>query len=499
MKRQMKRRCYKRRDFLKLAGTTAASLLVSRYSAAPAKDAPVTRPPGFLFIFIDDMGWGDVGFNGGTFYQTPNIDRLARQGMVFTSAYANAPNCAPSRACLMSGQYTPKHGVYTVGTSARGKANLRKLIPVKNKVMLDPETTTIAEALKSAGYVCGHFGKWHLASDKNYRPGRLGDPGSQGFDDVLTTRKPSKKKDPKADAHNTRQITDRAIAFLKNNKDKPFFCYVSHNTIHTPLMENPRLIAKYEAGPGSGRPGNNPVVAAMIETLDANVGRLLDKLENLKIADNTVVFFFSDNGGVFSLSSMGPLRGGKGTLYEGGIRVPLAVRWPGRIKPGVVCDVPVIGIDFYPTMLDMAGAAKPSSQPLDGQSLVPLLKGRAQLERRAIFWHFPAYLESNYGYPGNWRTTPVGSVRTGDYKLIEFFEDGRLELYNLKEDIAEKNNLAERMPEKTGELHKLLTDWRNSVNAPVPTERNPKYDPNMTSATKTARPIIYPAEAKEHL
>jgi len=473
----MSRRCYKRRDFLKLAGTTAASLLVSRYSAAPAKGATMTTPPSFLFIFIDDMGWGDVGFNGGKFYQTPNIDRLAKQGTVFTSAYANAPNCAPSRACLMSGQYTPRHGVYTVGSSTRGKARRRKLIPIKNKVMLDPNIVTIAEALKPAGYVCGHFGKWHLGRNKNYERGRSGDPASQGFDEVLTTRKPSKKTAPRADAHHTRQITDRAVTFIEKNKDKPFFCYVSHNTIHTPLIEDPRLVAKYKAKPESAQPGKNPVVAAMIETLDTNVGRLVDKLEDLKIADNTVVFFFSDNGGVFGLSSMGPLRAGKGTLYEGGIRVPMAVRWPSRTKPGSVCDVPVIEIDFYPTMLDMAGAAKPSSQVLDGQSLVPLFKGHADLKRQAIFWHFPAYLESNYGYPGTWRTTPAGAVRAGNYKLIEFFEDGRLELYNLKEDIGEKDNLAEKMPERTSQLHKLLKDWRKSVNAPVPTERNPLYNP----------------------
>ena len=473
----MNKRCYKRRDFLKLAGTTAASLLVSRYSAAAAKGAPVTTPPGFVFIYIDDMGWGDVGFNGSNFYQTPNIDRLAKQGTVFTSAYANAPNCAPSRACLMSGQYAPRHGVYTVGNSARGKAHRRKLIPIKNKVMLDPNIVTIAEALKSAGYVCGHFGKWHLGTNKSHESARQGDPGSQGFDEVLTTRRPSKKADPKADAHHTRQITDRAAAFIEKNKSKPFFCYVSHNTIHMPLLEDPRLVAKYKAKTESAQPGNNPVVAAMIETLDTNVGRLLDKLEDLKIADNTVVFFFSDNGGVFGFSSMGPLRAGKGTLYEGGVRVPMAVRWPGRTKPGTVCDVPVIGIDFYPTMLDMAGAAKPSSQVLDGQSLVPLLKGHTNLKREALFWHFPAYLESNYGYPGTWRTTPAGAVRAGNYKLIEFFEDQRLELYNLKDDIGENYNLAEKMPERTRQLHKLLKNWRKSVNAPVPTEQNPQYNP----------------------
>jgi len=472
----------KRREFLKAVGATAAVMaLPGGLSASPKAEAKAKRP-NFLFIFIDDMGWGDPGFMGDKFAETPNIDRLARSGMVFTNAYANAPNCAPSRACLMSGQYTPRHGIYTVGNSERGPADMRKLIPIKNKLMLDLNIVTIAEALKPAGYVCGHFGKWHLGKDKNYKPGRPGDPGSQGFDDVLTTHKANKNADPGADAHHARLITDRAIRFMEENKDKPFFCYVSHNTIHTPHMEAPAMVAKYKAKIGSKPPEVDPTVAAMIETLDNNVGRILDKLDRLKIAEDTVVFFFSDNGGVWGFSSMGPLRGGKGMLYEGGIREPMIIRWPGVTRAGTVCDVPVIAIDFYPTMLEMAGAPKPGSQILDGLSLVPLLKGATALNRKAIFWHFPAYLEANYGFPGTWRTTPAGAVRAGDWKLIEFFEDGRLELYNLKNDISEKNNLADKMPEKTKELHQLLIQWRKSVNAPVPTKPNPKYNPDAQSA-----------------
>ena len=237
------------------------------------------------------------------------------------------------------------------------------------------------------------------------------------------------------------------------------------------------MVEKYRNKQGS-EGQNNPKYAAMVESVDQGVGRILDCIDKLGLRDNTVVFFFSDNGGVVGITSMAPLRGGKGMLYEGGIREPMIVRWPGRAKAGGVCDVPVIGIDFYPTILEMAGAPKPKGHILDGESIVPLLIGGKNLKRKAIFWHFPAYLQRNYGWKETWRTTPAGAVRQGDWKLIEFFEDGRLELYNLKDDIAEKNNLAQEMPEKTEKLHELLKKWRKSVNAPVPTELNPKYNPD---------------------
>jgi arylsulfatase A-like enzyme len=476
----MNRLDYNRRDFMKAVGLGTASLVLAGCSQGTRGlvGHAHRRKPNFVFILIDDLGWQDVGFMSNTFCKTPNIDRLAREGVVFTSAYANGPNCAPSRACIMSGQYSPRHGVYTVGSPERGKAHLRKLVPVPNKVMLDLAIVTIPEALKPAGYACGHFGKWHLGKNKNYKPGRAGDPESQGFGDVLTTGKPNRKSDPGADAHHTRLITDRAIAFMEKNRNKPFFCYASYNTIHTPLMEDPHLVAKYQAKAESGQPANNPVVAAMIETLDNNVGRMLDKIDDLKIADDSVIFFFSDNGGVAGLSRMGPLRGGKGMLYEGGIREPMIVRWPSRARAGSICDAPVIGIDFYPTIVEMAGAPKPKGYILDGESIVPLLKGAKALERKAIFWHFPAYLEANYGWKGTWRTTPAGAVRQGDWKLIEFFEDGRLELYNLKDDVGEQNNLAEKMPEKAKELYELMIAWRKSVDAAVPTKLNPAYDPS---------------------
>ncbi|MHC4624140.1 MAG: sulfatase [Planctomycetota bacterium] len=469
----MNKYAYTRRDFLKAVGAGVAAITLPRMSIGADKSV---RKPNFVLIFVDDMGYGDVGFNGGKFAETPNIDRIAKEGMIFSNAYVNAPNCAPSRACLMSGQYAPRHGIYTVGSSERGPSRHRKLIPLKNTVLLNSDIITIAEALKPAGYVNGHFGKWHLGKNKKNEQGRLGDPRSQGFDEVLTTRGVARHDIP--DPHHTKLITDRAILFMEKNRDKPFFCYVSHNTIHSPWLEDDRLIARYRAKPESKLPEFHPTVGAMIETLDKNVGRLIAKLDELKLADNTIVVFFSDNGGVLNHSSMGPLRGCKGTLYEGGVREPMAVRWPGNVKPGSLCDEPVMAIDFYPTFLELAGAPGPD-QILDGTSIVPLLKGKKRLKRKAIFWHFPAYLEANYGYPGRWRTTPAGAVRARNWKLIEYFEDGRLELYNLKKDIGEKNDLAQKNPKKTKKMHRLLKQWRESVKAPVPTQLNPEYDPDV--------------------
>ena len=468
-----------RRDFLKAVGLGVASALAVPGCGGNTwrfTDEAFGKKPNFVFILIDDLGWKDLGFMGSRYYETPNIDRLADQGIIFTSAYTNAPNCAPTRACLLSGQYTPRHGVYTVGSSERGKAHLRKLIPVQNRTTLDPKIVTIAEALKPAGYVCGHFGKWHLGGGPKFAP------TSQGFD-VEFQRDHGKGHFNPAGEYLTDRLTDKAIDFIEENKHKPFFVYLAHHAVHTPIQAKKKMIEKYKNKQGSNGQsvrtpqGNNPTYAAMIESVDQSVGRTMDKLDSLGLANNTVVFFFSDNGGVVGITSMEPLKGGKGMLYEGGIRVPLIVRWPRKVKPGNICDVPVIGIDFYPTILEMAGAPKPSGQVLDGESILPLLTQSGTLKRKAIFWHFPAYLQTNHGWKGIWRTTPAGAVRKGSWKLIEYFEDDTLELYNLKDDIGEQNNLAVTMPAKTKQLHELLKNWRKSINAPVPTKRNPKYNP----------------------
>ncbi len=484
----------KRRDFLNTMGLGAAALALP--PGLIADGASTARPlrraqdrPNIVFIIIDDLGWKDVGFMGSRYYETPNIDKLAGQGVVFTNAYANAPNCAPTRACLLTGQYSPRHGVYTVASPARGEEHLRKLIPIPNKTTLVPRVVTIAEALKPAGYVSASVGKWHLGRGSETGPSGQGFDVNVGGNDrghprsYFSPYQIEELKDGPEGEYLTDRLTTEALGFIKTNKDNPFFLYLSHYAVHTPIQAKWDITEKYKEKKGSSGQGN-PAYAAMIESTDQSVGRVIDNLDELGLMDRTVVFFFSDNGGYGPVTSMEPLRGAKGMLYEGGIRVPLIVRWPGKVRPGGVCDMPVIGIDFYPTILEMTGATKPSGHILDGESLVPLLTQSAALRREAIFWHFPAYLEAYRGGKSQspWRTTPVGAVRQGDWKLIEFFEDGNLELYNLKEDVGERNNLAEKMPELAGRLHRELLEWRRSVNAPVPTERNPRYDPN-------ARPV----------
>lgn len=494
----------KRREFLYTVTGAVVATALPRFSfgAQAGSVLPPGRRPNIVFILIDDMGWKDVGFMGSEYYETPNIDRLAGQGMVFTNAYANAPNCAPTRACLISGQYTPRHGVYTVGTSERGPANLRKLIPIPNTTTLSSDVVTIAEALKPAGYVSASMGKWHLGNDPEHGP------KAQGFDVNVAGnqagsprsyfspyRNKNLKDGPKGE-YLTDRLTDEALEFIEANREKPFFLYLPHYAVHTPLQAKRAMIEKYKRKGGSGGQ-SNPTYAAMIESTDQGFGRIMHKLDERNLTDNTVVIFFSDNGGVGGYRALGieggeitsnaPLRGGKGMLYEGGIREPMIVRWPREVKAGSACDVPVIGIDFYPTLLEMAGIQRKSglssegAPALDGESLMPLLKQAGTLKRDAIFWHFPAYLQ---GGRGTWRTTPAGAIRQGDFKLIEFFEDNRLELYNLKDDIGEKRNLAEVMPGKARQLHQRLIEWRKSVNAPVPTELNPDYDPKATSGKR---------------
>ncbi|MHC4691854.1 MAG: sulfatase [Planctomycetota bacterium] len=460
-----------RREFLRTIGLAAASvpaLSISPSCAFSAQRRASNRRPNIVFIFIDDLGYKDLACFGSTYYETPKIDKLASDGIVFTSAYANAPNCAPTRACLISGQYTPRHGVYTVGTPERGKARLRKLIPIPNKTNLDSKIITLPQALKAAGYKTACIGKWHLGDKKPFRP------EDRGFDVVF--RRNRRGHFTTDGQYLTDVLTDESLKFIEQNRDRPFFLYLSHHTVHTPIQAKKEIIGKYKKKkPGAEH--NNPTYAAMVESMDDSVGAVCDKLDELGLSDNTVVFFFSDNGGYANATSMIPLRGSKGMLYEGGIRVPMIARWPGKIKSDSSCDVPVIGIDFYPTFLEIAGADKPAGHILDGRSIVPLLKGSAGFERKAIFWHFPAYLEPYNARQQPWRMTPGGAVRQGDWKLIEFFEDGKVELYNLKGDISETKDLSKTKPEKAKELHKLLVEWRKSVNAPVPTEKNPKYDP----------------------
>ncbi len=452
-------------------------------------------PPNIVLFFVDDLGWRDVGFMGSTYYETPHLDRLAAEGIVFTNAYANAPNCAPSRASLLTGQYTPRHGIYTVAPAARGETRLRKLLPAPDKTALDTALVTLAEALKAVGYATAHVGKWHLGD-----AGHL--PTDQGFDvNVAGNRRGSPpgyfypyergtyvladlQEGGQEGEYLTDRLTDEAFRFIDAHAPGPFFLYLAHYAVHTPIQAKEALIDAYRNKPGD-EAHNNPTYAAMIESVDESVGRVMHKLDALGLADRTVVIVLSDNGGHGPTTSMAPLRGSKGMLYEGGIRVPLAIHGPGLRSAGRRDATPVIGTDLYPTILAMARAPLPPGQPIDGVSLLPVLSEGAPLASRALFWHFPAYLEAYRGMPEPWRTTPAGAIRQGPYKLIEFFEDGRLELYNLHEDIGEQHDLAETMPDKAQELHALMRAWRTAVNAPVPSEPNPDYDPTRAAPIDT--------------
>ena len=463
-----------RRQLLKSIGIGAGVLGLGRLEALAAAfgKSSNTAKPNFLFILADDLGWSQVGCYGSDFYETPNIDRLARQGMRFTDAYAACPVCSPTRASIMTGRYPAR--LHLTDFIAGGSFPYEKYLQPEWQKYLPLEEITIAEVLKTEGYATACFGKWHLSIDKKPPKSLPYNPDKQGFDEYFVTYKPSSKTDPESDAHNVEAITQKSLDFMDRHKHKPFFLYVSHNTIHAPIMSKSKLIEKYKNKPGSGLPQNNPILGAMIEELDNSTGRLLKKLDELKISEKTIVVFFGDNGGLESDAKQTPLRSGKANLYEGGIREPLIIRWPGTVDPGSTCNEPVISIDFFPTFLEIADLKNEAARPIDGVSLVPLLRQTGKLNRRAIYWHYPHYHSSSIG--------PCGAVRAGDYKLIEWYDQSicgpgnEFELYNLKEDMGEQNNLVKKMPERVENLKKMLSNWRNEVKAQM-LRPNPDYDP----------------------
>ena len=445
------------------------------------------RAPNIVFILADDLGYTDVACFGSKYYETPNIDKLAAQGMKLTRHH-HCQNCQPTRAALMSGQYAPRTGIYTVGGIDRFGWESRPLRPVDNAQQLPLEKITIAQTMKQAGYATGMFGKWHLGEKDAYHPGQ------RGFDEAIVTmgkhfdfKTQPPVEYPKGE-YLADFLTDKAVDFIQRHKDAPFFLYLPHYGVHSPHEAKEELISRFKDKPPVGG-HHSPVYAAMIASVDESVGRVMATLDELKLADNTVLIFASDNGGVGGYAREGikkgaditdnaPLRSGKGSLYEGGTRVPFIVRWPGVTKPGSSSDVPTIHVDLYPTFADIGKATPPANQPLDGESLVPVFRdASASLKRDAIYQHFPGYLGAG---ENTWRTTPVGLIEEGDWKLMEFFEDGRLELYNLKDDIGEQKNLATEMPEKTKELHAKMIAWREAIKAPMPT----KNDQQTTAAPK---------------
>jgi arylsulfatase A-like enzyme len=433
-----------------------------------------------VFFLIDDLGWQDSGYMGSTYYGTPSIDKLAAQSIRFDHAYSAAANCAPTRAAIMSGQYAPRTGIYTVRKSDRGESEWRRLIPTENTWDLENDVVTLAESMKTADYATAFMGKWHLGD------GEEGGPLIQGFDINIGGNRsgagshfaPYENPDMEEGTDGeylTDRLTDEAVKFIEAQEPgKPFLLYLSHFAVHTPIEAPDATIAKYENREGDAY-HNDPVYGAMVDHVDQGVGRILKLLEDKGIDDNTLIIFTSDNGGYGPATQSPGLRGAKGYPWEGGNRVPLLIRMPDRSGAGRVVNEPVNSIDLYPTIIEQVGGTMPEGQIADGLSLSPILQGGDTLDRDALYFHFPAYLQAYEDAPG-WRATPFGSIRMGRYKLIEFFEFGQLELYDLERDSLETHNIALEKPGVTARLYERMRGWREGINAPVPTELNPEYD-----------------------
>lgn len=446
-----------------------------------------SNPPNIIVIYADDLGWSDVGYNNQTvLYETPNIDKIAKEGMIFNRFYPSAANCAPSRACMLTGMYAPRHGVYIPQGLARGGdiSKMRWKVPTLgadssfntfpvsiNRVA--PEFESLAELLSKGGYATARFGKWHIGDD------------NQGFDvnsadGVMdhVTNIGGKEKRYYTDTLVAQKLTDAAIDFITQNKNKPFFLYLAHWEVHGPMAASEERIEYYRDKIKREHIENaNPVYAAEVEQLDISTGRIIASLENLNLDDNTIVIFTSDNGGVSGITSNNPLRAGKGTYYEGGIRTPYCMKWPGVIKPGSVSDIPISGVDLMPTFAEVAYVSLPENQPVDGQSLVPILKDKLFDKSRSLFFHFPLYLGSGGkdnvlptydGQENYWRAVPLSVIINNDWKLIYYYEYDKYELFNLKNDISESSDLSSEYKVKAKELIDELSSWTKSVQAPIP-------------------------------
>ena len=422
--------------------------------------------PNVVLILADDLGWSQVGAYGGSEYRTPNIDRLASEGMRFTDAYSAAAVCSPTRAALMSGMSPAKLHLtdHIKGSNPKGRP-LRQ--PAWHK-RLDLEVTTVAEIFGRNGYRTAHFGKWHLSQDKRPPASLPFNPDKQGFDEVLVTYKPIVgESDPEVDPHNVQAITDRAVDFMERHSETPFFLYLPHNSIHEPIIESRDRVARYRGDASLGKRKIMPTLAAIVERLDNGVGQVLERIDELGLRDNTVVIFYSDNGGKETYARQDPLRSGKGWLYEGGVRVPLIVRWPGRVEPGSTSGHLLSTVDFLPTFLEMLGD-EDEPAGIEGESFLDVLQGADARTERHLFWHYPHY------HVGS-GMVPAGAVRGGRYKLIEWFEGTRAatgrnyELFDLEEDPSETRNIASSHPTVATNLRDRLEAWRRTVDAQMPT------------------------------
>jgi arylsulfatase A len=513
-------------------------LVAAAFTCAPAHAQQ--RQPNVVLFLVDDLGWRDLGVYGSPLYETPHLDRFARESVRFTQAYAACHVCSPTRASIMTGKY-PARIQLTDWLPGRREHPFQKLKNAKILQHLPFEETTIAEALKEHGYATGHFGKWHLGEEPS-------GPLQHGFDVQIPRWN---RGWPNAGYHApfrldgiedapgdylTDRLTDEALKYIEQNKERPFFLYLSHFAVHDPIQGPSNLVSKYQAKLERGRAAGGPAFilegnpdakdplsrakldallqeeayqgyrvlpnrtvkikqhqdnaqfAAMVESMDESFGRVLSKLDTLGLADNTIIIFFSDNGGMsaanfgrpdhvvppgkldaaYSTSNL-PLRGAKGWLYEGGIRVPLMVKWPGLGRRGTVSDVPVISTDLYPSILEMIGVPARPKQHMDGLSFAGLVKGDKTLEREAIYWHFPHY--SNHGMQ-----SPGGAILRGDYKLLEYFENDTVQLFNLRDDVGEQRDLSREQPQLAEKMTAMLRQWRTSVSAAM-MEPNPDYKP----------------------
>ncbi len=486
-----------RRRFLQaLAGGAAAAIPEGFARAAGAPARPRVTKPNVVLVLVDDLGWTDSSTYGSEYYETPNLSRLAAGGMTFTDAYAACAVCSPTRAAVMTGRWPARLGV-TDWIRARFQGGTIpedheppsgwwsrpgfKLRCPENALWLNLSEITIAEALKAAGYVSCHIGKWHLGADPWY-------PDKQGFDvniggcdfgqppsyfDPYEKRRQGRipTLEPRAEGeYLTDREGDEAARFIRTSAraGRPFFLYMAHYAVHTPIQAKKDLIEKYQAKPPTDR-HTNATYAAMIESVDTALGTILKALDEAGVAGHTLVIFTSDNGGLVPITRNTPLRAGKGYPYEGGIREPLVVRWPGVTTPGSTCDVPVTSVDHFPTICQAAGVGLPTDRAIDGESLLPLLRGTGGLKREAIYWHFPHYRQGH-------RVPPYSIVRQGDWKLIRWHEGPTWELYHLADDLSETNDLAPAMPEKVQALDAQLMAHLREVGAKMP-EPNPSYKP----------------------
>jgi len=468
------------------------SVFISSCSKQEKKSLAGSRP-NIVFILADDMGWADLPVYGNRFNEAPNLTRMATEGMRFTDAYAACPVCSPTRASIMSGQYPAHVGIIDF-IPGHWRPFEEVIVPSNRTQYLPEEIFTLGEIMKEAGYATGYFGKWHLGWEDRHQP------GNQGFETVNVYKgggffsyaeRMSTPLEAQPGKVLSEALTDLSLDFLESNKDQAFFLFLAHYDVHVQLDADSTLIQKYLKKYKVEDYPCNAVYAAMVEHVDNSVGRILSKLDHLGLSENTLVVYFSDNGGLVSrfdripllaqskqyiyqgdtllyvASSNAPLRAEKGTLYEGGIREPLIAYWPGNIEAGQLNDAIISSVDFYPTFAELAGIALPETQEFDGESLLPLLEGKEADPERAVYWHYPVYHHD----------FPASVIRKGDWKLIHYLHSNTRILYNLSEDLGETTDLSSSHPEKADELYRELDRWRKDVGAenPVP---NPDFDPD---------------------